>query len=69
MKMYHQNEKCLASVKKFFLCFQSFKDVWHMACSSPSRSKIAIPTGYVFLVRPINFGGPCRSKVSLRVSA
>ncbi|KAF3680715.1 putative polygalacturonase [Capsicum annuum] len=45
----------------------SFKDVWHMACSSPSRSKIAIPTGYVFLVRPINFGGPCRSKVSLRI--
>ncbi|KAM3380676.1 putative polygalacturonase [Capsicum galapagoense] len=45
----------------------SFKDVWHMACSSPSRSKIVIPTGYVFLVRPINFGGPCRSKVSLRI--
>lgn len=69
MKMDHQNEKYLALVKKFFLCFQSFKDVWDMACSSPSRSKIVIPAGYSFLVRSINFAGPCRSKVSLRVSA
>ncbi|XP_055827871.1 probable polygalacturonase At1g80170 isoform X2 [Solanum dulcamara] len=46
----------------------SFKDVWDMACSSPSRSKIVIPAGYSFLVRSINFAGPCRSKVSLRIA-
>ncbi|CAN4086377.1 unnamed protein product [Withania somnifera] len=46
----------------------SFKDAWEMACSSPSRSKIVIPARYSFLVRPINFAGPCQSKVSLRIA-
>lgn len=46
----------------------SFKDAWDMACSSPSRSKIVIPAGFSFLVRPINFAGPCQSKVSLRIA-
>ncbi|XP_059303575.1 probable polygalacturonase At1g80170 isoform X1 [Lycium ferocissimum] len=45
----------------------SFKDAWHMACNSPSRAKIVIPGGYSFLVRPINFAGPCRSKVTIRI--
>ncbi|XP_009594191.1 probable polygalacturonase At1g80170 [Nicotiana tomentosiformis] len=46
----------------------SFKDAWDKACSSASRSKIVIPGGYSFLVRPLNFAGPCRSKVSLRIA-
>lgn len=47
---------------------KSFKDVWDMACSSPSHAKIVIPAGYSFLVRHINFAGPCRSKVSIRIA-
>ncbi|MCD7459815.1 hypothetical protein HAX54_042030 [Datura stramonium] len=42
-----------------------FRDVWKIACSSPLRPKIIIPHGYSFLVRPIDFVGPCRSKISL----
>ncbi|OIT19343.1 putative polygalacturonase, partial [Nicotiana attenuata] len=44
---------------------KSFQDVWKIACSSPLRPQIVIPSGYSFLVRPIDFLGPCRSKVSL----
>ncbi|CAN4098401.1 unnamed protein product [Withania somnifera] len=44
-----------------------FQDVWKMACSSPLRPKIIVPIGYSFLVRPIDFAGPCRSKVSLLI--
>ncbi|KAM3374941.1 putative polygalacturonase [Capsicum galapagoense] len=44
-----------------------FQDVWKMACSSRLRPKIIVPNGYSFLVRPIDFVGPCRSKVSLLV--
>ncbi|XP_049367384.1 probable polygalacturonase At1g80170 [Solanum verrucosum] len=42
-----------------------FQDVWKRACSSFLRPKIIVPIGYSFLVRPIDFVGPCRSKVSL----
>ncbi|KAK6795499.1 hypothetical protein RDI58_008952 [Solanum bulbocastanum] len=47
---------------------RSFKDIWDMACSSPSHAKIVIPAGYSFLVRHINFAGPCWSKVSIRIA-
>ncbi|XP_009799918.1 probable polygalacturonase At1g80170 [Nicotiana sylvestris] len=47
---------------------KSFHDVWKIACSSPLRPKIVIPSGYSFLVRPIDFVGPCRSKVSLSIA-
>ncbi|XP_059311112.1 probable polygalacturonase At1g80170 isoform X2 [Lycium ferocissimum] len=42
-----------------------FQHIWKIACSSPLRPKIIIPHRYTFLVRPIDFVGPCRSKVSL----
>ncbi|XP_060191250.1 probable polygalacturonase At1g80170 [Lycium barbarum] len=45
-----------------------FQHIWKIACSSPLRPKIIIPQGYSFLVRPIDFVGPCRSKVSLVIS-
>ncbi|KAK4395311.1 putative polygalacturonase [Sesamum angolense] len=47
---------------------KSFQDVWKVACSSPSRAKIVIPVDKFYLVRPTDFTGPCRSKVTLRVS-
>lgn len=46
---------------------KAFSDAWKMACSSPSRSTIEIPADNSFLVRPIDFAGPCRSKVTLRI--
>ncbi|PIA42493.1 hypothetical protein AQUCO_02000147v1 [Aquilegia coerulea] len=47
---------------------KAFQDVWKVACSSPSRSRIEISSGNTYLVGPMYFGGPCRSKVTLRVS-
>ncbi|XP_011072232.1 probable polygalacturonase At1g80170 isoform X2 [Sesamum indicum] len=47
---------------------KSFQDVWKVACSSPSRAKIVIPVDKFYLVRPTDFTGPCRSKVTLSVS-
>nr|GMC73393.1 probable polygalacturonase At1g80170 [Ipomoea batatas] len=44
----------------------AFQDAWEIACSSPSRANIVVPDGQ-FIVGPINFTGPCTSKVSLRV--
>ncbi|KAH7865946.1 hypothetical protein Vadar_013439 [Vaccinium darrowii] len=47
---------------------KAFEDVWKLACSFPSRSKIIIPVGKTYLVQPIIFGGHCRSKLTLRIS-
>ncbi|KAA8540476.1 hypothetical protein F0562_024605 [Nyssa sinensis] len=47
---------------------KAFNDSWKVACSCSSRSKIVIPAGNTYLVKPIDFAGPCRSKVTLRIS-
>ncbi|KAL0463924.1 UNVERIFIED_CONTAM: putative polygalacturonase [Sesamum latifolium] len=44
------------------------QDVWKVACSSLSPAKIIIPAGNSYLVKPIDFPGPCQSNVTLRVS-
>ncbi|PIN10136.1 Polygalacturonase [Handroanthus impetiginosus] len=44
------------------------RHVWKMACSSSSPTKIVIPAGNSYRVKPTNFAGPCQSKVTLRVS-
>ncbi|KAL7162329.1 hypothetical protein ACSBR2_042750 [Camellia fascicularis] len=46
---------------------EALKDVWKVACSLSSRPKIVIPVGHTYLVRPIDFAGPCRSKITLRI--
>ncbi|KAL8043038.1 hypothetical protein ABFX02_09G092300 [Erythranthe guttata] len=47
---------------------KSFRDAWKAACSSNiSRAEIMIPETKTYLVRPTDFVGPCRSKVTLRV--
>ena len=51
-----------------FLGLQAFKEAWEMACSFRARTRIVIPAGYNFLVYPVDFGGPCKSKVTLDVS-
>ncbi|KAL4589118.1 hypothetical protein LXL04_002020 [Taraxacum kok-saghyz] len=47
---------------------QAFADVWDMACSSKVESKIIIPDEISALLRPINLGGPCHSKITLQIS-
>ncbi|CAH9088260.1 unnamed protein product [Cuscuta europaea] len=51
---------------KLFMPKQAFKDVWRVACMSQSRANVIVPEGQ-FIVRPINFTGPCMSRVSLKV--
>ncbi|KAK4479701.1 hypothetical protein RD792_015232 [Penstemon davidsonii] len=44
------------------------QDVWKVACSLPSRAKILIPKEKFYLIKPSNFGGPCQSDVTLKMS-
>ncbi|KAF5741726.1 polygalacturonase [Tripterygium wilfordii] len=46
----------------------AFKHAWDIACSFPLRTQIVIPFGYTFLIYPTDISGPCKSKVTLRVS-
>lgn len=46
---------------------KAFADAWDMACSSNVESKIIIPDGSSYLVRPINLAGPCLSKTTLTI--
>nr|QDK56826.1 polygalacturonase [Mangifera indica] len=47
---------------------EAFEIVWKLACSFSSRTRIVIPAGYTSLIRPIDFCGPCKSKVTLVIS-
>ncbi|XP_057967154.1 probable polygalacturonase At1g80170 [Malania oleifera] len=47
---------------------QAFKDAWKAACSSSVHTCIVIRAGDTHLVRPIDFAGPCVSRVTLRIS-
>lgn len=44
-----------------------FRDVWKKACTSSSPQRIVVSAGKTYLVGPIDFAGPCNSKVTLRV--
>ncbi|KAM7256458.1 hypothetical protein ACFE04_012199 [Oxalis oulophora] len=46
----------------------ALKHAWGVACSSPSRIVLEIPAGNTSLIHPIDFSGPCISKVTLRIS-
>lgn len=47
---------------------QAFIDVWKLACSFPARTRIVVPAGYTFLVHPVDFAGPCKSRITLNIS-
>ncbi|XP_051147724.1 probable polygalacturonase At1g80170 [Andrographis paniculata] len=47
---------------------KSFQAVWKTACSSSRSVKIVIPARKSYLIKPTDFAGPCKSKVTLRVS-
>ncbi|KAH7652162.1 Polygalacturonase protein [Dioscorea alata] len=46
---------------------KAFGDAWLFACSSPYKRIIEIPAGKVYLVKPIDFAGPCKSKLTLLI--
>ncbi|PON90136.1 Glycoside hydrolase [Trema orientale] len=47
---------------------KAFKSAWDQACSLPVRTTIVLPAENTYLVHPIYLGGPCRSKVTIRIS-
>ena len=50
-----------------YLCFQAFLEAWTIACSLSGFVNVLFPDGKSFLVHPVDIGGPCRSKITLRV--
>ena len=43
--------------------FQAFMDAWEDTCNCiGSKSTMEIPQGRAFLLQPIGFHGPCKSK-------
>ncbi|KEH39601.1 polygalacturonase [Medicago truncatula] len=46
---------------------QAFLKVWEIACSLSGFINIVFPYQKTFLVTPIDIGGPCRSKITLRI--
>lgn len=49
--------------KYIHIWFQAFKDAWEDTCNYiGSQSTMEIPEGYTFLLQPIEFHGPCKSK-------
>ncbi|GAV66002.1 Glyco_hydro_28 domain-containing protein [Cephalotus follicularis] len=47
---------------------EALRNAWEIACSYSARPRIEIPAGYTSLIYPISFAGPCKSKVTLRIS-
>ncbi|XP_057514574.1 probable polygalacturonase At1g80170 [Actinidia eriantha] len=47
---------------------KAFKEAWSLACAFPTKTKIEIRAGKTYLVRPINFAGPCKAKLKFRIS-
>ncbi|XP_068647869.1 probable polygalacturonase At1g80170 isoform X2 [Aristolochia californica] len=46
----------------------AFKDAWEVVCSMSSPRIFKVPHGKKYLLGPIDFGGPCLSKVTLMIS-
>ncbi|KAK7271165.1 hypothetical protein RJT34_26827 [Clitoria ternatea] len=47
---------------------EAFLEVWKIACSLSGFINVLFPHGKTFLVHPIDIGGPCQSKITLRIS-
>ncbi|XP_057967156.1 probable polygalacturonase At1g80170 isoform X2 [Malania oleifera] len=47
---------------------QAFKDAWKAACSSSLDTSMVIQADDAHLVQPIDFAGPCLSRVTFRLS-
>ncbi|KAL8171741.1 hypothetical protein V2J09_023545 [Rumex salicifolius] len=46
---------------------KAFKRVWKAACSQSPWSKIVVSYGNVYLVRQVEFSGPCQAKVVFQI--
>ncbi|KAG0458007.1 hypothetical protein HPP92_023164 [Vanilla planifolia] len=46
---------------------EAFVQAWKLVCSSKVGATLKVPTGNAYLLRPITFGGPCKSKIVLSV--
>nr|GMC87354.1 polygalacturonase-like [Ipomoea batatas] len=44
----------------------AFRRAWVAACGSTRPASVYVPRGY-FLIRPVSFNGPCRSRMEFRV--
>ncbi|KAH9714979.1 putative polygalacturonase [Citrus sinensis] len=47
---------------------EAFANAWKKACSFPARTKIVFSAGYTFLIHPIDISGPCKSRLTLKIS-
>lgn len=64
-----KKENCLNKVLMFLIIsfFQALEEVWKIACAMYGRITIVFPPEKEFLIYPIDIGGPCRSKITLKV--
>ncbi|KAG9459669.1 hypothetical protein H6P81_004177 [Aristolochia fimbriata] len=46
---------------------QAFKDAWEVVCSMTFRPILKVPGGKTYLIGPVDFGGTCVSKVTLKI--
>ncbi|KAJ1429117.1 Pectin lyase fold/virulence factor [Sesbania bispinosa] len=44
---------------------KAFQEAWNIACAQSGRIYVMVPPGKSFLVHPVDFAGPCRSKITL----
>ncbi|GMN54751.1 hypothetical protein TIFTF001_023883 [Ficus carica] len=46
---------------------KAFEKAWKAACSSPRGAVMVVPKEKNYLLKPITFSGPCKSKITLQV--
>ncbi|KAJ1392176.1 Pectin lyase fold/virulence factor [Sesbania bispinosa] len=46
---------------------KAFQEAWNIACAQSGRIYVMVPPGKTFLVHPVDFAGPCRSKITLTI--
>jgi polygalacturonase len=49
------------------LLLQAFEKAWQKACSSNVPIVLVVPSQNTYLVKPIVFRGPCKSKVTVQI--
>ncbi|XP_054783814.1 probable polygalacturonase At1g80170 isoform X2 [Prosopis cineraria] len=54
-------------IKPFLNIFQALEEVWKTACAMSGRITILFPPEKEFLIYPIDLGGHCRSKITLKI--
>ncbi|CAA0829878.1 Polygalacturonase ADPG1 [Striga hermonthica] len=47
---------------------KAFAVAWEKACSSPNYVDFVVPRSRSFLLKPLRFSGPCKSKIKMEIS-